>query len=125
MYSMISLPLDSIITMKLKMQELLMEPVDVKVVAPYNDELMIRFEAKKYFETTCKDFQLVFNNQVNISSAHVTYNITFNWYIPNKEVYEDVEPKSLCSCEELENWSKESSFYDRIFEPVKKIIGGK
>ena len=124
MFSVISLPLDSIITMKLKMQELLMEPVDVKVVVPCEDELMILFEAKKYFETTCKNFQLVFNNKVNLSVL-ATYDITFNWNISNKEGYEYIEPEYLCSCEELEDWSKESSFYDRIFEPVKNYINNK
>ena len=120
----ISLPLDSIIAMKLKMQELLMEPVNIKVVVPCEDELMILFEAKKYFETTCKNFQLVFNNKVNLSVL-ATYDITFNWNISNKEGYEYVEPEYLCSCNELEDWSKESSFYDRIFEPVKNYINNK
>lgn len=116
MISMISLPLDSIISMKLKMQEILMEPVDVKVVVtPFN-------ELRLLFEGGIRIALFVFSGE-DSSLAH-EYNVRFNWGFFegfDSKYGEDFE--TICSCEELEDWSKESSFYDRIFEPIKKIVG--
>lgn len=119
MISLISLPLDSIISMKLKMQELLMEPVDVNVVIAPAEEIRLVFEAKD------KIVQFVFSVE-NISYPTPEFNVRFNW-----GVFEGISSKygkefeTICSCEELEDWSKESSFYDRIFEPIKNYINNK
>ena len=112
MVSTIVLPLDSIIAMKLKMQELLMEPVSVKVLKSYAD-FTIKFETKDrtyylmFFESLFQD------------------DIKFQWQINKGWDWEYGTKELLCSFNELEDWSKESSFYDRIFEPIKNYINSK
>lgn len=109
----ISLPLDSIITMRLKMQELLMEPVSVKVLKSYAD-ITIKFETKD------RTYYLMFFN----FQFH-EYDIKFQWRINKSGDWEYGTKELLCSYKELEDWSKESSFYDRIFEPIKNYINSK
>lgn len=115
MYSMISLPLDCIITMKLKMQEILKEPVDAKVVVPADDELMLRISVKD------KIIDLVFDVET-VFYPVAKFNVRFRWHTVKNGRAEGEDYQTICSCEEFEDWSKESSFYDRIFEPIKKVI---